>query len=135
MRPPPSVLTTRRPMVQAPTKKKIAMSVPAKSFERTPAPTAGPNAGPVVDPPILNPTNSVITSPTAIKTSTIAMADDFPSYRRLARSWLLLATSVVVPFAFLRDFTDFVFYLVRARTSVDTFVEFLQPIDDGIDLL
>jgi len=53
MRSSPSVVTTRCPRVPAPMKKKIDINAAAPAFEITPAPTAGPNAGPVVAPPML----------------------------------------------------------------------------------
>ena len=66
----PSIVTTRRPMVQAPTTKQTDINAPATTFEMAPAPTAGPKAGPVVDPPMLKPTKRATKTPTAIRTST-----------------------------------------------------------------
>ena len=51
--PVPSVSTTRRPMVQAPAKKNTDISAAAVDLPTTSAPTAGANAGPVEEPPML----------------------------------------------------------------------------------
>jgi hypothetical protein len=46
------------------------MSPPATSFVTTPLPTAGPNATPVLEPPMLNPTNTATTRPTTSRVDT-----------------------------------------------------------------
>ncbi|WP_232833910.1 hypothetical protein [Saliphagus sp. LR7] len=58
---------TFRPTVHPPRKTKKVISPAASVFEIIPAPTAGPHAIPVEEPPIFNPTKIDATIPT-IKT-------------------------------------------------------------------
>ena len=62
---------TFRPTVHAPRKPNTRNSVAAVVFRTRRDPTAGPNATPVDDPPILNPTNTATTTPTIVSSATI----------------------------------------------------------------
>jgi len=69
----PSLIVTMtfRPTVQAPANAKTENSNAAVAFRTSLPPTAGPTATPVDDPPMLNPTNTATTRPTASSSDTI----------------------------------------------------------------
>ncbi|MFT4958195.1 MAG: hypothetical protein ACI9EZ_001519 [Halobacteriales archaeon] len=65
------VAMTFRPTVQAPKKANTRNRVAAVGFRTRREPTAGPNATPVDDPPILNPTKTATTTPRIVSSATI----------------------------------------------------------------
>ena len=66
-----NVSITFRPTVHPPRKTKNVMRAAAVVFLTIPAPTGGPHAIPVDEPPILNPTKIDATMPIASSVSTI----------------------------------------------------------------
>ncbi|SHL34064.1 hypothetical protein SAMN05444342_3580 [Haladaptatus paucihalophilus DX253] len=68
------VAMTFRPTVHAPRKPKPTNKAAAVAFRRRREPTAGPNATPVDEPPILNPTKTATTTPATVSTDTIGFS-------------------------------------------------------------
>jgi len=77
---PLSVSMTFRPTVHPPRKTKPTISPAAVTLRRTPAPTAGPHAMPVEEPPMLKPTNSEARIP-AVSTVTTIQATSMGSQK------------------------------------------------------
>ena len=71
-RSPPRVWTTSRPNTHPPASAKIVISTAAPTFETVLLPTAGPNATPVEEPPMLKPTNTATRRPAAMSGSITA---------------------------------------------------------------
>ncbi len=65
------VSMTFRPTVQAPTSANDVNSAAAVVFRTSRLPTDGPNATPVEEPPMLNPTNTATRTPAAASTVTM----------------------------------------------------------------
>jgi len=75
------VAMTFRPMVHAPTSANTLNSPAAVAFRTSLLPTAGPNATPVEEPPMLNPTNAATMMPTTART--VTTSDSTPLGRRV----------------------------------------------------
>jgi hypothetical protein len=65
------VAMTFRPTVHAPRKAKPTNRTPAVVLRTSREPTAGPNATPVDEPPMLNPTNTATVTPAMSSSDTI----------------------------------------------------------------